>query len=88
MTLKVPKDIEAFVLARVKAGDFATAEEVLRDAMKPWLEAEQQRHERLREVRAKIAEGDADLVNLSAAEVSSRLDALAKKLAKRAPDAA
>lgn len=88
MTLRVPKDIETLVMARVEAGDFASAEEVLRDAMKPWLEAERQRQEKLRDVRAKIAEGDADPTDLTSAEVSARLDALAVRLAKRAPDVA
>jgi Arc/MetJ-type ribon-helix-helix transcriptional regulator len=88
MTLRLPKDIEALVQARVGAGGFATAEEVLRDAMKPWLDAEQRRQEALRAVRDKIAEGDADPVDLSADEVSARLDSLAITAAKRPSDAA
>lgn len=88
MTLKLPKDIEALVQARVGAGGFATAEEVLRDAMKPWLEAEQRRQVALRAVREKIAQGDADPVDLSAKEVSARLDGLAATVLKRPSDAA
>ncbi|RDJ19880.1 hypothetical protein DWF00_14450 [Bosea caraganae] len=84
MALKVPEDIEVLVQARVEAGGFASPEEVLRDAMKPRLDAEQQRQEKLRAARTKIAEGDADPVDSAAAEVSSRLDALAAKLTGRA----
>jgi Arc/MetJ-type ribon-helix-helix transcriptional regulator len=88
MTLNLPKDIEALVLARVEAGDFASAEEVLRDAMKPWLDAERARQRNLDRIRASVAIGDADLVDFSPDEVRSRLDALAAPFADRAPDAA
>lgn len=88
MTLKLPKDIDALVRARADAGGFATAEEVLRDAMRPWLEAEQRRQEALRVIRDKIAQGDADPADIGADEVSVRLDRLAASLADTSPDAA
>lgn len=88
MTLRLPKDIEALVQARADAGGFATAEEVLRDAMRPWLEAERRRQEALRVVREKIAQGDADASDIDAEEVSARLDRLAASIAKTSPDAA
>lgn len=88
MTLRLPKDIEALVQARADAGGFATAEEVLRDAMRPWLEAERKRQEALRLVREKIAQGDADASDIDAEEVSARLDRLAASIAKTSPDAA
>ena len=84
MTLNLPKDIETLVLARVESGDFASAEEALRDAMKPWLDAEHSRQQKLRSIKAKIAEGDADPIDLTPAEVSSRLDKLAETLTMRA----
>jgi Arc/MetJ-type ribon-helix-helix transcriptional regulator len=88
MTLRLPKDIDALVQARADAGGFATAEEVLRDAMRPWLEAEQKRQEDLRLIREKIAEGDTDPTDIGADEVSARLDRLAASIAKTSPDAA
>jgi Arc/MetJ-type ribon-helix-helix transcriptional regulator len=88
MTLRLPKDIDALVRARADAGGFATAEEVLRDAMRPWLEAEQNRQEGLRLIREKIAEGDTDPTDIDADEVSARLDRLAASIAKTSPDAA
>ncbi|HEV7324532.1 MAG TPA: hypothetical protein VGN91_05655 [Bosea sp. (in: a-proteobacteria)] len=88
MTLRLPEDIEALVQARADAGGFATAEEVLRDAMRPWLEAEQKRQEALRVIREKITQGDADPSDISAEEVSARLDRLASSIAKTSPDAA
>ncbi|CAD5248290.1 conserved hypothetical protein [Bosea sp. 62] len=88
MTLRLPKDIDALVQARADAGGFATAEEVLRDAMRPWLEAEQKRQESLRLIREKIAQGDTDPSDIGAAEVSARLDRIAASIAKTAPDAA
>ncbi|MBR3192659.1 hypothetical protein [Bosea sp. (in: a-proteobacteria)] len=88
MTLRLPKDIDALVQARADAGGFATAEEVLRDAMRPWLEAEQKRQEGLRAIREKIAQGDADPTDVSAGEVSARLDRIAASIAKSSPDAA
>jgi Arc/MetJ-type ribon-helix-helix transcriptional regulator len=51
MTLTVPRDIEALILARVEAGDFASAEEVLRDALRPWLEIERARQANLDRIR-------------------------------------
>jgi len=88
MTLRLPKDIDALVQARADAGAFATAEEVLRDAMRPWLEAEQRRQDGLRVIREKIAQGDVDLADIGADEVSARLDRLAVSIAKTSPDAA
>lgn len=88
MTLRLPKDIDALVRARADAGGFATAEEVLRDAMRPWLEAEQNRQEGLRLIREKIAEGDTDPTDIGADEVSARLDRLAASIPKTSPDAA
>ena len=88
MTLRLPKDIDALVQARADAGGFATAEEVLRDAMRPWLEAEQKRQEGLRVIREKIAQGDADPTDVGADEVSSRLDRIAASIVKSSPDAA
>ena len=88
MTLRLPKDIDALVRARADAGGFATAEEVLRDAMRPWLEAERKRQEELRLIREKIAEGDTDPTDIGADEVSARLDRLAASIAKTSPDAA
>lgn len=88
MTLRLPKDIDALVQARADAGGFATAEEVLRDAMRPWLEAEQKRQESLRLIREKIAQGDTDPTDIGADEVSARLDRIAASIAKTAPDTA
>ncbi len=87
MTLKLPEDIEALLRARVEAGAFASAEEALREALQPWLEAERARQAALSVIRAKIAEGDADPRELSPEQVRARLDALAAA-AGRAPDAA
>lgn len=87
MTLKLPEDIEALLRARVEAGAFASAEEALRDALQPWLEAERARQAALSVIRAKIAEGDADPRELSLEQVRARLDALAAA-AGRTPDAA
>lgn len=88
MTLRLPKDIDALVQARADAGAFATAEEVLRDAMRPWLEAEQRRQEALHVIREKIAQGDADPSDIGADDVSARLDRLAASIATTSPDAA
>lgn len=88
MTLRLPKDIDALVQARADAGGFATAEEVLRDAMRPWLEAEQERQENLRLIREKITQGDADPTDIGADEASALLDRIAASIAKSSPDAA
>jgi Arc/MetJ-type ribon-helix-helix transcriptional regulator len=88
MTLMVPKDIEALVLARVEAGGFASAEEVLREAMKSWVDAEAARQADLAQIRAKIAEGDADQADVTPGQVRARLDTLAAKLAGRGADGA
>lgn len=88
MTVRLPPDIEALVAARVSSGEFASAEEVVRSAMAPWIERERLREVALAGVRAKIAEGDADPVDLTPSAVRKHLDAVAAGLRKNGPDAA
>lgn len=88
MAVKLPQDIAELVTARVESGDFASSEEVLRSAMAPWIARELARSAALGELRAKIAEGDADLADVTPDEIRDHLDLVAASLQKQGPNAA
>jgi Arc/MetJ-type ribon-helix-helix transcriptional regulator len=88
MSIKLPPDIAALVKARVGSGEFASAEEVVRSAMAPWIERERLRAVALAKVRSKISDGDADETNLTASAVRQHLDDVAAALQRHEPDAA
>ncbi|WP_376986022.1 type II toxin-antitoxin system ParD family antitoxin [Bosea sp. R86505] len=88
MAVKLPPDIAELVMARVESGDFASPEEVLRAAMAPWIAREQARSATLDELRAKIAEGDADPTDVTPDEIRDHLDRVAASLQRQGPNAA
>ena len=88
MALKLPPDIAELVTARVESGDFACPEEVVRAAMAPWIAREQARAATLDELRAKIAEGDADPTDETPDEIRDHLDRVAASLQRQGPNAA
>jgi len=88
MVVRLPRDIEELVAARVGSGEFASPEEVLRSALAPWIAREQARALTIADVRAKIAEGDADETDFSPSAVRDHLDQIATSLQRHDPDAA
>jgi Arc/MetJ-type ribon-helix-helix transcriptional regulator len=88
MAVKLPPDIAELVTARVESGDFASPEEVLRAAMAPWIAREQARSATLDELRAKIAEGDADPTDVTPDEMRDHLDRVTASLQRQGPNAA
>ncbi|WP_291828385.1 hypothetical protein [Bosea sp. (in: a-proteobacteria)] len=88
MAVKLPPDIAELVTARVESGDFASPEEVVRAAMAPWIAREQARAATLDELRAKIAEGDADPTDETPDEIRDHLDRVAASLQRQGPNAA
>ncbi len=80
MTVKLPRDIEELVEARFATGEYATPEQVLREALAPWIAREVERLHQIEQIRAKIAEADADPTTFSDDEVKRRLDRLAADL--------
>lgn len=88
MAVKLPQDIAQLVTARVESGDFASPEEVLRSAMAPWIAREQARSVTLDELRAKIAEGDADPTDVTPEDVRDQLDRVAASMQRQGPNAA
>ena len=88
MVVRLPQDIEDLVAARVGSGDFATPEDVLRSAMAPWIAREQARALVMSDLRSRIAEGDADEIDVSPAELRDHLDKVAVSLQRHDPDAA
>ncbi len=80
MSVKLPRDIEALVMSRVSSGEFASAEDVVRSAMAPWIERESKREQALNDIRGKIAEGEADETEFSAEEVRDYLNRAAAGL--------
>ncbi len=88
MAVNLPPDIAELVTARVESGDFASPEEVVRAAMAPWIAREQARAATLDELRAKIAEGDADPTDETPDEIRDHLDRVAASLQRQGPNAA
>ncbi len=88
MAVKLPQDIAQLVTARVESGDFASPEEVLRSAMAPWIAREQARSVTLDELRAKIAEGDADPTDVTPEDVRDHLDCVAASMHRQGPNPA
>lgn len=88
MSVTLPEDIERLVLARVASGDYATPQQVIREAMHDFVERELARERDLAIIRQKIAEGDSDETNFTPAEVRAHLDRVAASLSMKNPNAA
>jgi len=86
LSITLPADIARMIRAKVEEGHYASNSEVVRDAMRAWLEQEQLRAQRLTTLRAKIAEADAEVTPpLSDAEVDQHFaEKLERSLAARA----
>jgi Arc/MetJ-type ribon-helix-helix transcriptional regulator len=88
MIVRLPPDIEALVALRVSSGEFSGPEEVVREAMAPWVERELKRESVMAAIRSKIAEGDSDETDVAAASVRNHLDRVLKSLPVNDPNAA
>ena len=60
LSLTLPVEIARVIRSKVESGLYASNSEVVREAMRSWMEAETRRGERLDVIRAKIAAADAD----------------------------
>ena len=70
LSITLSAEMARMIRAKVEEGRYASNSEVVRDAMRAWLEQDQLRAQRLTTVRAKIAEADAEVAPpLSDAEV-------------------
>lgn len=60
LSITLPTEMAKLIRTKVQEGGYASNSEVIREAMRAWQAQEQLRAERLIEMRAKIAEADAD----------------------------
>ena len=75
LSVTLPLEMARVIRSKVESGLYASNSEVVREAMRSWMEAETRRGERLDVIRAKIAEADADpRASLSDDEVAARLE--------------
>ena len=75
LSLTLPVEIARVIRSKVESGMYASNSEVVREAMRSWMEAEARRGERLDVIRAKIAAADADpRASLSDDEVAARFE--------------
>lgn len=75
LNVTLPMEMARVIRSKVESGLYASNSEVVREAMRSWMEAEARRGERLDVIRAKIAEADADPRRwLSNDEVAAHLE--------------
>ena len=75
LSVTLPLEMARVIRSKVESGLYASNSEVVREAMRSWMEAETRRGERLDVIRAQIAEADADpRAALSDDEVAARLE--------------
>lgn len=75
LSLTLPVEIARVIRSKVESGMYASNSEVVREAMRSWMEAEARRGERLDVIRAKIAAADADpRASLSDDEVAAHFE--------------
>ena len=60
LSVTLPMEMARVIRSKVESGLYASNSEVVREAVRNWLEAETRRGERLDVMRAKIAAADAD----------------------------
>jgi len=77
LSITLPTEMVTAIKARVEAGSYASTSEVLREAMRLWLQQEEEYEERMASIRARIERSLNDpRPNLTSAEMRERLDAL------------
>lgn len=60
ISITLPPDMLSAIKAQVSAGHFSSTSEVLREAMRLWLNHEEERTERLKALRARVKESLGD----------------------------
>jgi antitoxin ParD1/3/4 len=60
LSITLPKDMVKMLRGAVSGGGYASSSEVIREAMRLWQDANATRLQRITEMRAAIAEADAD----------------------------
>ena len=79
MNISLTPELEQFVAEKVRSGRYASASEVVRDALRLLDERDELHQQRINEVKKKIAHG---IAQLDAGE-GITMDELKKRLAKR-----
>ena len=84
LSITLPAEMVAVIKEQVEAGRYASTSDMLRAAMRRWMQEEEERVARIAEIRAEIAESIADpRPSLTPEEVKERLDARARQAAER-----
>jgi antitoxin ParD1/3/4 len=88
LSVTLPEDMVRTIRSRVSAGAYASASEIIGEAMRLWQHREEERAERIVALRARIHRSLADpRPDLDGADVAARLDALhAETLATLSPE--
>lgn len=77
LSITLPSEMVSAIKARVEAGSYASTSEVLREAIRLWLQQEEEHEERMASLRARVERSLNDpRPNLTSAEMRERLDAL------------
>jgi antitoxin ParD1/3/4 len=74
MNIHLTGKLEKFVRARVQSGDYNNASEVMRDAVRLLMSAEEERALKLKRLRKGIAEGLEDLAKARVTVLNSQSD--------------
>lgn len=75
LSVTLPMEMARVIRSKVEAGQYASSSEVVREAMRYWMEAEARRGARLEVARARIVAADAGPREaLSDDEVAARLE--------------
>lgn len=82
ITVTMPEEMAAKMRAAVDAGAYATTSEIVREALRDWVDERERRAFALERVKALIAEGDAS-ESLPAEQVFSELRAYVAELASQ-----
>lgn len=89
ISITLTPEMLRLVEAAVEAGEFASVSEALRDAVRVWQRAREERAERLEAIRARIRQSiDDPRPRLTLDEVDARLEAVFRELEAKENDAA
>jgi antitoxin ParD1/3/4 len=82
LSITLPADMAQMIRARVESGAYASNSEVIREALRGWMEREQERDRRLESVRQRINTAIDNPARLAPEELRGRLERLHQETVK------
>lgn len=76
LSISLPTDMARMVRRQVEQGGYASNSEVIRDALRVWLQHQEEIERRLGSLRAKLSEAAADPVRYSEEDIREHFDRL------------